>query len=52
MNLGKILVGAIVLIIAVWLFLNVADPAAKYVGGGILALIGLLSLISGLKRKS
>jgi len=51
MDTGKIVGGAIVLIIAIWVFLTMTDVTAKYLGGAILAILALALLISGFKKK-
>ena len=51
MNTVKVVVGAILLIAAVYVFMAMTDFTVQYVGGGILAVIGLVLLILGLRSK-
>lgn len=51
MNGGKVLIGAIFLIIEIYIVVFVSSPAAKLFGGGIMAILGLLTLIQGFKEK-
>jgi putative Mn2+ efflux pump MntP len=53
MNTGKLMVGAIVIAVAVWMmFLMPTDsPTAKYLGGTIVAIVGVAMLIEGFKKK-
>ena len=49
MKKGKIVVGAILILIAVWLaFISpTSSVGAKFLGGGIVAIIGISSIVSG-----
>jgi putative Mn2+ efflux pump MntP len=51
MNIGKVVLGAIVLAVAVWTFITMTDPTAKYLGGVVLAILGLALLLTGLKEE-
>ena len=51
MDPGKVFLGAIFLLVAVYIIVFVPSPAAKLFGGGIMAVLGLLVLIPGLKEK-
>ena len=51
MDPGKVFLGAIFLLVAVYIIVFVPSPAAKLFGGGIMAILGLLTLIPGLKEK-
>jgi|LGVC01.1.fsa_nt_gb hypothetical protein len=51
MNNGKIVIGAILLVITIWVFITMSDTTARYLGGAILGILGLASLITGLKEK-
>ena len=51
MNTGKFFLGAIFLLVAAYIFFYVPSPAAKIFGGGILAILGLITIIPGLKKK-
>ena len=48
MNIGKIVIGAILIVIAVYLFISIENLAVRFVGGGILAILGLAELTLGL----
>jgi len=50
-NNGKIVIGAILLVIAIWVFITMSDTTAGYLGGAILDILGLASLITVLKKK-
>jgi len=49
MDTGKVVTGAILLLIAIWIFLAMSDFTARFVGGGILGILGLGLLIQRLK---
>jgi len=51
MNTGKVVIGAILLVIAIWVFITLSDPTARYLGGAILGILGLASLVTGVKEK-
>ena len=51
MDTGRIVGGAIELIVAIWVFLTMTDVTTKYVGGAILAVLALALLITGAKKK-
>ena len=51
MDPGKVLLGAIFLLIAVYIIIFVPSPAAKLFGGGVMVILGLLTLLAGLKEK-
>ncbi|WP_255335024.1 hypothetical protein [Methanosarcina sp. KYL-1] len=48
---GKVVGGAILVVIAVWVYMIIPDYTAKFVGGAILGILGIALLISGLKRE-
>lgn len=50
MNIGKIVIGAILLLVAIYVFIAMTSVAARFVGGGILAILGLVLVITGLKK--
>lgn len=50
MDTGKVVGGAILVVIAIWVFMTMTDPTAKYVGGAILGILGLAALITGYKK--
>lgn len=50
MDTGKIFLAAIFLIIAAYIFFYVSSPAAKIFGGGILTVLGLLSLVKAFRK--
>ena len=51
MDTGKVFLGSIFLLVAIYIIVFVSGPAAKLFGGGIMAILGLLMLIPGLKEK-
>jgi uncharacterized membrane protein len=51
MDTGKVFLGSIFLLVAIYIFVFVQSPAAKLFGGGVMAILGLLTLIPGLKEK-
>ena len=51
MNTIKVVVGAILLVAAAYVFIAMTDFTVQYVGGGILAVIGLVLLVMGLRSK-
>lgn len=51
LDIGKIVGGAVLLVIAIWVFMTMGDPTAKYLGGAILGILGLALLITGLMKK-
>lgn len=51
MHVGKIVWGAILILIALYLIIFLTNPAARFIGGGIVAILGLASLITGLMKK-
>jgi len=51
MKIGKIVGGAVLLVVAVWVFIAMADPTARYVGGAILTILALALLIAGFRKK-
>jgi len=50
MKIGKIVVGLILVALAVWVFVAVENSTAKYLGGIILAIVGLAVLMGGFKK--
>ena len=51
MDPGKVFLGSIFLLVAVYIIAFVPGPAAKLFGGGVMVILGLLTLIPGLKEK-
>lgn len=51
MNEGTVFLGAVFLLVAIYLILFEDSPEAKLFGGGILGILGLLTLIKGIKAK-
>jgi len=51
MNTGKVVIGAILLVVAIWVFIAMPDPTARYLGGAILGILGLAALVTGVKEK-
>lgn len=50
MDIGKTVGGALLISVAVWAFVSLADPAAKYLGAAILGILGLALVFSGYKK--
>jgi len=48
MSVVKIVIGVILIVIAIYLFISIENFAVRFVGGGILAILGLAELITGL----
>lgn len=51
MNVGAVVGGAVLILIAAWVFMTMSDPTAKFVGGGILGIVGLVVLATGFRKK-
>ena len=51
MDIRKIVLGAILLVIAVYLFIAMEGLAARLVGGGIVAILGIASIVSAFIKK-
>jgi len=45
MDIGKIVFGAILLLVAVYLFIAMEGLAARLIGGGIVAILGIASIV-------
>ena len=45
----KTILGIIILAIAIWVFVTVAEPIARFGGGAVLALVAVGLLLSGRK---
>ena len=52
MKAKRIIMGAILVLIAVWIYFTMTAPSVKYFGGITLMIIGLLVLFSGFKKES
>jgi len=50
MNVTKVVIGVVILAVAIWMFFGLADPTARYLGGGIVAIVGIVFLFLGLKK--
>jgi len=48
MKIGRVIGGLILIAVAIWAFVSLTNPTAKYLGGAILAILGLVLLIPGL----
>ena len=48
--IGELILGAVLLIIAAFVVITMADETARWVGGAILAVLGIASLASGIIR--
>jgi len=53
MNTGKVVIGIILCIIAAWVFalMPTTDPTARYGGGVILLILGIVLIATGRKEK-
>ncbi len=51
MNIGKLLVGVILIAVGIWLFFTSTEPMVKYLGGIVLFVLGLVLLMAGFKKK-
>ena len=51
MNTGKIFIGVIFLLAAAYIFFYVEGSAAKIFGGGILTILGILTLIKACSKE-
>lgn len=51
MNSGKVLIGIIVLAVAIWMLLSLTNTTARYLGGAIVAIVGIYLLVTGLKKR-
>ena len=51
MDTGKIFLAVVFLLVAAYIFFYVSSPAAKIFGGGILTVLGLLSLVKAFRKK-
>jgi putative Mn2+ efflux pump MntP len=50
MNIGKMVIGAILLLVGIYVFIAMTSFAARFVGGGILVILGLVFVVTGLKK--
>ncbi len=50
-DIGKIVGGVILVIVAVWAFVSLANANAKYAGGAILLVVGLALIIMPFVKK-
>ncbi|PIY95432.1 MAG: hypothetical protein COY66_06880 [Candidatus Kerfeldbacteria bacterium CG_4_10_14_0_8_um_filter_42_10] len=51
MKIGKILVGLILIALAVWIYFAIENSTAKYLGGAVLVIAGLIMLATGFKKE-
>lgn len=51
MNTGKLFLAAIFFLVAAYIFFYVSSPSAKMFGGGILTILGLLSLVKAFRKE-
>lgn len=51
MDPGKVFLGSIFLLVAIYLIVFETSPAARLFGGGIMAILGILTLLAGFKEK-
>jgi len=50
MNAGKVVIGIILIVIAIWMLMSLENTTARYLGGGIVIIVGIFLLVKGLKR--
>ncbi len=50
-DIGKIVGGVILVIVAVWAFVSLTNATARYVGGAILLIVGLALIIMPFVKK-
>lgn len=51
MRSGKIVVGLILIAVAIYLFMFMESPSAKYLGAAIVGILGLAAVIKGIVLK-
>lgn len=51
MNIGKIIIGLILIAVAVYAFVAIENTTVMYLVGVVAALLGLIVLVSGFKKK-
>jgi thiol:disulfide interchange protein len=51
LSIGKIILGIVFLAVSIWLLIQ-ADSTVKYLAGGLLAILSLILVIKGLKKKA
>jgi len=51
MNNEKVVGGAVLLVIAIYVFITISDFTTRFVGGAVIGIVGLVTLLSGLKKK-
>lgn len=47
----KLIIGAILILIAIYLFVANSTPAVKYAGAGVLAVLGIALIYKSLQKK-
>lgn len=50
MKTGKMVIGAIVLLVGFWMLFALGNGFVRYLGGGIVTILGVLMLVSGYKK--
>ena len=51
MDTGRVVGGALLAVVAIWLFATQTDFTAKYAGGAILGILALALLYTGTREK-
>jgi len=51
MKSGKIVWGAILVVVALYLIIFLTSPAARFIGGGVILILGIASIVGGLSKK-
>jgi putative Mn2+ efflux pump MntP len=49
MNNGKLVIGAVLLLVGLWMFFTLDNMAARWIGGGIIIILGVAQLMAGYK---
>ena len=50
-TIGSIVVGAVILAVAVWMLLTLTNPTGRYLGGIIVAIIGIATIVKPFLKK-
>ena len=51
MKAGSILVGVIVLAVAIWMLVSLENPTARWLGGIVVAIVGIFIIMKGMKKE-
>lgn len=47
---GKTIAGVILLIVAIWMFVALDNSVTRFIGDGIVAILGIVLLVAGTKK--